>query len=217
MKTTGIADTAYFGPELEFFVFDDVRYDQNAARGLLLPRQHRRATGTAAATRSRTSATSCATRKATSPCRRPTSCMDIRNEMMLTMIDCGMDVEAQHHEVATGGQCEIDMRFHDAGRDGRQGAEVQVHRQERGPKHGKTATFMPKPLFMDNGTGMHVHISLWKDGKHAVRRQRATPACRDMAHVRHRRPAQARPGVLCASPTRRPTATSGWCRATRRR
>ena len=120
MKSTGIADTAYFGPELEFFVFDDVRYDQNPALRLLLPRQRRRRLEHAAATRSRTSATSSATRKATSPCPPSDALQDIRTEMMLTMIECGLDVEAQHHEVATGGQGEIDMQFAAARRDGRQ-------------------------------------------------------------------------------------------------
>ena len=91
--------------------------------------------------------------------------MDLRSEMMLTMINCGIDIEAQHHEVATGGQAEIDMKF-----------DSLVHMADKlllfkyiikntAKKHGKSVTFMPKPLFMDNGSGMHTHISLWKGGK----------------------------------------------------
>ncbi len=89
--------------------------------------------------------------------------MDIRNEMMQTMIDCGLDVEAQHHEVATAGQSEIDLQFDDLVRDGRQACACTSTSSRTSPaKHGKTVTFMPKPLFGDNGSGMHTHISLWK-------------------------------------------------------
>ncbi len=91
--------------------------------------------------------------------------MDIRNEMMQTMIECGLDVECQHHEVGTAGQAEIDLRFQELVQDGRLAVDVQVHHQERRQKHNKTVTFMPKPLFGDNGSGMHTHISLWKDGE----------------------------------------------------
>jgi glutamine synthetase len=89
--------------------------------------------------------------------------MDIRNEMMQTMIDCGIDVEAQHHEVATGGQCEIDMRFNELVRMADQVLIYKYIIKNVCWQHGKTATFMPKPLFADNGSGMHCHISLWKE------------------------------------------------------
>jgi glutamine synthetase len=88
--------------------------------------------------------------------------MDVRNEMMQTMIDCGLDVEAQHHEVATGGQCEIDLRYQDLVKMADALCLYKYVVKNTARKFGKTVTFMPKPLFGDNGSGMHVHISLWK-------------------------------------------------------
>jgi glutamine synthetase len=89
--------------------------------------------------------------------------MDLRNEMMLTMIQCGIDVEAQHHEVATAGQCEIDMRFQELVKMADQMCLYKYIVKNVARRHGKTVTFMPKPIFGDNGSGMHTHISLWKD------------------------------------------------------
>ena len=88
---------------------------------------------------------------------------DIRSEMLLTMEECGLEVECHHHEVATGGQAEIDLKFGPLVKtaDGLVLYKYIVKNVAR--KHGKTATFMPKPLFNDNGSGMHVHQSLWKD------------------------------------------------------
>jgi len=91
--------------------------------------------------------------------------MDIRNEMMQTMIDCGMDVEAQHHEVATAGQSEIDLRFQELVRMADSLLTFKYIIKNVAKKHGKTVTFMPKPMFGDNGSGMHVHVSFWKDGE----------------------------------------------------
>jgi glutamine synthetase len=88
--------------------------------------------------------------------------MDIRNEMMQTMIDCGIDIEAQHHEVATAGQSEIDMRFTDLVTMADQMCMYKYIIKNVAKKYHKTVTFMPKPLFSDNGSGMHTHISLWK-------------------------------------------------------
>jgi glutamine synthetase len=91
--------------------------------------------------------------------------MNIRNEMMQTMIDCGIDVEAQHHEVATAGQCEIDLRYQDLVRMGDAMCLYKYIIKNVARRHNKTVTFMPKPLFGDNGSGMHTHISLWKAGE----------------------------------------------------
>ncbi|NDC53225.1 MAG: type I glutamate--ammonia ligase, partial [Planctomycetia bacterium] len=98
------------------------------------------------------------------PCPPSDQLMDVRNEMMLTMIQCGIDVEAQHHEVATAGQCEIDMRFQELVRMADQMCLYKYIVKNVARRHGKTVTFMPKPIFGDNGSGMHTHISLWKDG-----------------------------------------------------
>ncbi len=91
---------------------------------------------------------------------------DLRTEMVLTMQEAGLDVECHHHEVATGGQTEIDLQFDSLLQLGGRHDAVQVHRpQNVANQYGKTVTFMPKPLFQDNGSGMHTHQSLWKDGK----------------------------------------------------
>jgi glutamine synthetase len=91
--------------------------------------------------------------------------MDLRTEMMQTMIQCGIDVEAQHHEVATAGQCEIDMRFQELVRMADQMCLYKYVVRNVARRHGRTATFMPKPIYGDNGSGMHTHISLWKSGQ----------------------------------------------------
>ena len=92
---------------------------------------------------------------------------DIRSEIILKLIDCGVDVELHHHEVGTGGQCEIDLRFNTLTRMGDTLALYKYVIKNTARAHNMTATFMPKPLFQDNGSGMHVHQSLWKDGKNA--------------------------------------------------
>jgi glutamine synthetase len=91
--------------------------------------------------------------------------MDLRTEMMLTMIACGIDVEAQHHEVASAGQCEIDMRFSDLVKMGDQMCLYKYIVKNVAARAGRTVTFMPKPIFGDNGSGMHTHLSLWQDGQ----------------------------------------------------
>ncbi|NQT16623.1 MAG: type I glutamate--ammonia ligase, partial [Planctomycetes bacterium] len=88
--------------------------------------------------------------------------MDIRNEMMQTMIDCGLDVECQHHEVATGGQAEIDLRFDELVAMADKMMMYKYIAKNVARRHNKMVTFMPKPLFSDNGSGMHTHISIWK-------------------------------------------------------
>ena len=122
---------------------------------------------------------------------------DIRTEMMLTMIECGMTIEAQHHEVATGGQGEIDMKFSPLVEMADKVLKYKYIVKNVAKKHGKTATFMPKPIFQDNGTGMHVHSSLWKDGTNLFAGSGYAGLSRH-GPVRHRRPAHATPRRFCA-------------------
>ena len=142
--------------------------------------------------------------------------MDIRNEMMLTMIDCGLDVEAQHHEVATAGQCEIDLRFDELVKMADKMCLYKYIIKNVAKKYDKTVTFMPKPLFGDNGSGMHTHISLWKGGQPLFAGNGYAGLQRDGA-CSPSAASSSTPRRSWPSPTRPPTATSGWCRATKRR
>lgn len=164
LKSTGIADTAYFGPEAEFFIFDDIRYDQQAHEGYYhidsIEGQWNRG-------RVETPNLGYKVRfkEGYFPVPPTDQMMDIRNEMMQTMIECGLDVECQHHEVATAGQSEIDLRFQEMVRMADQLLMYKYIVKNVARKWGKTVTFMPKPLFGDNGSGMHTHVSLWREGE----------------------------------------------------
>lgn len=161
LKSTGLGDTAYFGPEAEFFVFDDVRYgtgQQFAHFEVDSVEGHwntNRNEGPNLGYKIRA-------KEGYFPCPPTDTLMDLRSEMALEMIKVGLTVECQHHEVATGGQCEIDMKFDEllAMADHQMKYKYVVKQTAR--KFGKTATFMPKPLFGDNGSGMHCHQSIWK-------------------------------------------------------
>jgi glutamine synthetase len=164
LQGTGIADTCFIGPEAEFFVFDDVRFDQTAHAGYFhidsseAEWNRGRAEGPNLGYKLRH-------KEGYFPCPPADQLMDLRNEMMQTMIHCGIDVEAQHHEVATAGQCEIDMRYQELVRSADQMCLYKYIVRNVARRHGKTATFMPKPIYGDNGSGMHTHLSLWKDGQ----------------------------------------------------
>ncbi len=164
LKSTRIADTCFIGPEAEFFVFDDVRFDQNAHEGYF----HLDSVE-AEWNRGREELPNLGHKlrhkEGYFPCPPSDQLMDLRNEMMQTMIACGIDVEAQHHEVATAGQCEIDMRFQELVRMADQMCLYKYVVKNVARRHDRTVTFMPKPIFGDNGSGMHTHISLWKDGQ----------------------------------------------------
>jgi len=164
LRSTGIADTAFFGPEAEFFIFDDIRYDSNEYSSYYFVDSVEgqwntgREEGPNLGYKPRY-------KEGYFPVPPMDSMHDIRTEMVLTMEQMGIHVEAQHHEVATGGQAEIDMRFDSllSMADKLQWYKYIIKNVAR--RNGKTVTFMPKPLFNDNGTGMHVHQSLWKDGQ----------------------------------------------------
>ena len=164
LKSTGIGDTAYFGPEAEFFIFDNVQYDNKSNQSFYSVDSTEgdwntgRDEGPNLGHKPRH-------KEGYFPVSPVDSLQDIRTEMMLLMEEVGITMECHHHEVATGGQCEIDMRFSPLVNcaDSLMWYKYIVKNVAR--RHNKTATFMPKPLFGDNGTGMHVHQSIWKDGK----------------------------------------------------
>ena len=163
MKSTGIADVAYFGPELEFFVFDNVRFDQTQNSGYYFIDS---AEGAWNMGREENPNLGYKIRykEGYFPVPPADSLHDLRTKMMRLMIECGIPIEAQHHEVATGGQCEIDMRFSPLVDMADRVLKYKYVVKNVAKMHGRTATFMPKPLFQDNGSGMHVHTSLWKNG-----------------------------------------------------
>ncbi len=164
LRGTGIADTCFIGPEAEFFVFDDVRFDQNAHEGY-----YHVDSAEGEWTRGRAEGPNLGGKlrhkQGHFPCPPADRLMDLRNEMMQAMIQCGIDVEAQHHEVASGGQCEIDMRYQELVRMADQVCHYKYVVRNVARRNGKTVTFMPKPLHGDNGSGMHTHLSLWRDGQ----------------------------------------------------
>jgi glutamine synthetase len=164
LKSTGIADTAYFGPEAEFFIFDDIRYDctQNSGYYFIDSVEGQWNTGRV---ESPNLGYKARYKEGYFPVPPTDSMSDLRSEMVLVMQQVGIAVEAQHHEVATGGQAEIDMKFNSLTKiaDSLMWYKYIIKNVAR--KHGKTVTLMPKPLFGDNGTGMHCHQSLWKGGQ----------------------------------------------------
>jgi len=159
--STNVADAAYFGPEAEFFVFDDVRYGQgiNYSFHEIGSKEGIWAAGTE---ENPNLAHKPRQKEGYFPVPPTDSMQDLRTEMVLTLESLGVKIEAHHHEVATAGQAEIDMRFATLTRmaDNLMLYKYVVKNVAR--KHNKTATFMPKPLFEDNASGMHVHQSLWK-------------------------------------------------------
>ena len=161
LKSSGIADTAFFGPEAEFFIFDDIRFDQTHDCGYYYVDSVEGRWNSGKDEKPNLGYKP-RYKEGYFPVPPSDSLQNIRSEMMLTMIESGINVEAHHHEVATGGQGEIDFRFSPLLSCADQLILYKYIVKNVARKHGKTATFMPKPLFDDNGTGMHVHQSLWK-------------------------------------------------------
>ncbi len=162
---TGIADTSYWGPELEFFVFDDVRYDQNAHSAYYFVDSEEGIWNSGRGDSGRPNLGHRPRwKEGYFPVPPVDSLQDLRSEMVLRLLEVGIEVEAHHHEVATAGQCEIDMRFTTLTRMADQVMIYKYIIKNVARMHGRTVTFMPKPLFGDNGSGMHTHQSLWKQG-----------------------------------------------------
>ncbi|MGO0123102.1 type I glutamate--ammonia ligase [Desulfothermobacter acidiphilus] len=164
LKSTGIADVSYWGPEAEFFILDDIRFDQNQHCGYYFidsiegfwnsGREENPNLGYKPRYK-----------EGYFPVPPTDNFQNLRSEMVTTMQRCGIVVECHHHEVATAGQAEIDMRFAPLTQMADQLMLFKYIVKNVARRHGKTVTFMPKPIFQDNGSGMHVHQSLWKEGK----------------------------------------------------
>ena len=164
LKSTGIADTAFFGPEAEFFIFDDIRYGGGSNSGFFYIDSDEGTWNTGREEKPNLGYKP-RHKEGYFPVPPTDSQHDLRDEMVRVMEQVGLKVEAQHHEVATAGQAEIDLRFDTLVKvaDALQWYKYICKNVAR--KAGKTVTFMPKPLYGDNGSGMHTHQSLWKDGK----------------------------------------------------
>ncbi len=164
LKTTGIADTSYWGLEMEFFIFDDVRFDQNEHCGFYFVDSVEGAWNTGKEENPNLGYKP-KYKAGYFPVPPHDSLQNIRPEIVLTMIRCGIPIEVHHHEVATAGQGEIDMKFDTLTNMADKMMWYKYIVKNIAKKHNKVATFMPKPVFEDNGSGMHVHQSLFKDGR----------------------------------------------------
>jgi len=163
LKRSGIGDTAFFGPEAEFFIFDDIRFESSSHRAFY-------AIDSVEGTWN-TGREECPNlgykprpKEGYFPVPPMDKFQDLRTEMVLVLKNLGIDIEAQHHEVANAGQAEIDMHFKPLLQMADQLKWFKYVLKNVAYRHNHTVTFMPKPLYGDNGTGMHTHISIWKGG-----------------------------------------------------
>jgi glutamine synthetase len=160
LRSTGIADDAYFGPEAEFFIFDDIRYEQTE-NGAFYAIDSAEGAWNSGREEYPNLGYKPRFKEGYFPVPPTDSHQDLRTEMMLELIKLGLKVETQHHEVATAGQAEIDLKFDTLMS---MADDLLVYKyviRMVAKRHNKTVTFMPKPIYNDNGSGMHVHMSLW--------------------------------------------------------
>lgn len=163
LTATGIADTAYFGPEAEFFIFDSLRYGHGAQESYYHLEAEEGVWNTGATAPN--SGYKIRHKEGYFPVPPHDTQQDIRSEMVAHLTECGVAVEKHHHEVATAGQAEIDLRYASLTKMADAITLYKYVVKATARKCGKVATFMPKPIFGDNGSGMHTHVSLWKEGK----------------------------------------------------
>jgi glutamine synthetase len=161
LNSTGIGDTVYVGPEAEFFIFDSIRYESSRHMAFYEV-DSIEATWNTGREEDNNLGYKPRHKEGYFPVPPSDKFQDLRSKMMLTLEELGIDVECQHHEVATAGQAEIDMRFKPLVEMGDQLMWFKYVLKNVAYRNGHTVTFMPKPLFEDNGTGMHTHISIWK-------------------------------------------------------
>ncbi|MCP9800507.1 type I glutamate--ammonia ligase [Synechococcus sp. RedBA-s] len=162
---TGLADTAYFGPELEFFLFEDVRYGSSPGGSFYSVDSIEAPWNSGRLEEGGNLAYKMRAKEGYFPVPPSDTFQDIRSEMLLTMAQLGVPIEKHHHEVAAAGQQELGIRFSELINSA---DNVMIYKyvvRNVARKYGRTATFMPKPVFDDNGSGMHVHQSLWREGQ----------------------------------------------------
>lgn len=164
LQGSGIADTVFFGPEAEFYVFDDVRYETKENRGYYFIDSVEGAWNTGREESGGNLGYKPRYKGGYFPVPPMDHFTDLRSEMVRTLLQVGIGVEMQHHEVGTAGQAEIDFRFDTMLKAADQLMTYKYVIKSVARGHGRTVTFMPKPIFGDNGSGMHCHQSLWKDG-----------------------------------------------------
>jgi glutamine synthetase len=164
LKSIGVADLSYWGPEIEFYIFDNIRFDQTYNEGFYHIDSVEGFWNSGDASRQNLGYKP-RYKEGYFPVPPMDHMQDLRSEMVRTLEKVGIQVEVHHHEVGTAGQAEIDMRYAALTRMADQVLMYKYVVKNVGLKHGKTVTMMPKPIFMDNGSGMHTHQSLWKDGK----------------------------------------------------
>jgi glutamine synthetase len=164
LRSTGLADTAVFGPEAEFFIFDNVQFDAKC-NGTFYSVDSEEAIWNSGRDEAPNLGYKIRHKEGYFPVAPHDTQQDIRTEMCLVMEEVGIKIERQHHEVATGGQAEIDIRFDTLVRTADNMMLYKYVIKNVARRHGKTVCLMPKPLFGDNGSGMHTHQSLWKGGK----------------------------------------------------
>ena len=162
--STGIGDQAFFGPEAEFFIFDNVQFDSKS-NGTFYSIDSEEGIWNTGRDEMPNLGNKIRHKEGYFPVPPLDTQQDIRTEMVLTMEELGLQIEKQHHEVATAGQAEIDIRFDTLVKMADHMMVYKYVLKNVAKKHGKTVTLMPKPLFGDNGSGMHTHQSLWKKGK----------------------------------------------------
>lgn len=164
LRETGIADTCNVGPEPEFFIFDEVRYEQNQHTGYYAIDSVEGAWNTARFEEPNLGYKP-SFKGGYFPVSPTDTYHDLRGEMVYEMLKLDIMIEAHHHEVATAGQAEIDIQYNELTKMCDQFLWYKYVTKNVAKRHGKTVTFMPKPVFEDNGSGMHTHLSLWKDGQ----------------------------------------------------
>ena len=164
LKSSGIADTAYFGPEPEFFILDDVRFSQSYDHGFYFI-DSKEGFWNSGREEHPNLGHKPRYKEGYFPVPPMDSNQDIRTEMMLMLEQIGVSAEVHHHEVGTAGQAEIDIQFDSLRNIGDKLLKYKYVVKNVAKQHNKTVTLMPKPIFQDNGSGMHVHQSLWKNNK----------------------------------------------------